>query len=846
MHLFKDGDVPRNFRANLRLNFPHWLHRRVGCLVMFRTIVSWVGIALIGVSSLPAVSQAQLSPAPSEPSQYKAVLNRYCVTCHNEKLRTADLTLDTMDVDQVSAEAEVWETVVRKLRAGAMPPVGMPRPDRNTLNSFITYLETELDRTVAANPNPGRPADHRLNRAEYANAIRDLLAMEVDVESLLPTDNAGYGFDNIGDVLSISPLLMERYMLVAGRISRLAIGDPNIRPAGETYEVSDEFIQKDRMSEDLSFGSRGGIAIHHHFPSDGEYTISVRLHKNLDGYIRGIRDAHRLDVRLDGARIKLFTIGGEIKGRSGPIFSANQNPEYRGDLEQVGYEFTADEALEVRFPAKAGTRLVGVAFLKQATKPVGILTPHLLLSDIEHYKGGEQAVESVTITGPYDAKGLGDTPSRRKVFVCSPTGADDEELCARKILTTLARRAYRRPVMEEDVQELLSLYHVGRSEGGFEAGIQMALEGILAGPEFLFRVEHDPANVALGAAYPVSDVELASRLSFFLWSSIPDDELLGLAERGQLKDTAVLEQQIGRMLADSRSKALVENFAGQWLYLRNMRSVSPDPGEFPEFDDELREAFRQETELLFESMLREDRSVLDLLNADYTYVNERLARHYEIPNVHGSRFRRVPLVDEGRRGLLGQGSILTVTSYGNRTSPVVRGKWVLEQLLGIPPPPPPPDAVTTLDETGEGGEALTMRQQMEQHRANPVCSACHNLMDPIGFALENFDAIGKWRTTSPFVGDDAPIDASGMLYDGSKFQDVAEFREVLLSHPDQFARTVTEKLLTYALGRGLEYTDAPVVRKILRQTAPNDYRWSSLISNIVQSTPFQMRRSREP
>ena len=813
---------------------------------MFRTILSWIGIVLAGVGCLQAASQETSSPAPPAVSAHRALLNRYCAGCHNERLRTADLTLDTMDVDQVSAEAEVWESVVRKLRAGAMPPVGMPRPDRATLNSFTTYLETELDRAVAANPNPGRPADHRLNRAEYANAIRDLLAMKVDVESLLPTDNAGYGFDNIGDVLSISPLLMERYMLVAGKISRLAIGDPNMRPAGETYEVSDEFIQEDRMSEDLPFGSRGGIAIHHLFPSDGEYTISVRLHKNLDGYIRGIRDAHRLDVRLDGARIKLFTIGSEIRGRSGPIFSANQNPEYRGDLEQVGYEFTADEALEVRFPAKAGTRLVGVAFLKQTAKPVGILMPRLLLSDIEHYKGGDPAVESVTITGPYGANGLGDTPSRRKVFVCSPTGTADEEPCARKILTTLARRAYRRPVTEEDVQELLSLYHVGRNEGSFEAGIQMALEGILAGPEFLFRVEHDPANVAPGAAYPVSDLELASRLSFFLWSSIPDDELLSLAERGQIKDPAVMEQQVRRMLADSRSKALVENFAGQWLYLRNMRSVSPDPDEFPEFDDELREAFRQETELLFESMLREDRSVLDLLNADYTFVNERLARHYQIPNVYGSRFRRVSLVDEGRRGLLGQGSILTVTSYANRTSPVVRGKWVLEQLLGIPPPPPPPDAVTTLDETGEDGEALTMRQQMEQHRADPVCSACHNLMDPIGFALENFDAVGKWRSSSPFVGADAPIDASGMLYEGSKFQDVAGFREVLLSHPGQFARTVTEKLLTYALGRGLEYTDAPTVREILRQTAPGDYRWSSLISSIVQSTPFQMRRSREP
>ncbi|MCZ6750646.1 MAG: DUF1592 domain-containing protein [Acidobacteria bacterium] len=813
---------------------------------MFRTILIWIGIAWAGVGGLQAASQEPSSPTPAPSASHRALVNRYCVTCHNEKLRTAELVLSTLDIEKVSEEAEVWETVARKLRAGAMPPVGMPRPARAALDSFIAYLETELDSAAASNPNPGRPSDHRLNRAEYANAIRDLLAMEVDVESLLPTDNIGYGFDNIGDVLSVSPLLMERYMLVAGKISRLAIGDPHIRPAGETYEVSDDFIQEARMSEALPFGSRGGVAIRHRFPSDGEYTINVRLHKNLDGYIRGIGTPHRLDLRLDGARIKLFTIGGERKGRSGPLFSSNQNQEYRGDFAQTGYEFTADEALEARFPAKAGTRLVGVAFLKQTIKPVGVLTPRLLLSDIDHYKGGDPAVESVTITGPYNSKGVGETPSRRKIFVCIPTGAAEQEPCARKILSTLARRAYRRPVTEEDVQELLSLYEIGRSEGGFEAGIQMALEGILAGPEFLFRVEPDPANVAPGVAYPVSDLELASRLSFFLWSSIPDDELLSLAERGQLKDPAVLEQQVRRMMADSRSKALVENFAGQWLYLRNMRSVSPDPDEFPEFDDELREAFRRETELLFASMLREDRSVMDLLDADYTFLNERLARHYQIPNIYGSRFRRVALVNENRRGLLGQGSILTVTSYANRTSPVVRGKWVLEQLLGIPPPPPPPGVVPTLEENDEEGKSLTMRQQMEQHRANPVCAACHKLMDPIGFALENFDAIGRWRTTSPFVGTDAPIDASGMLYDGSKFQDVVGFRKVLLSHPRQFARTVTENLLTYALGRGVEYTDAPAVRKILRQAAPSDYRWSSLIANIVQSTPFQMRRSREP
>jgi hypothetical protein len=484
---------------------------------------------------------------------------------------------------------------------------------------------------------------------------------------------------------------------------------------------------------------------------------------------------------------------------------------------------------------------VGVAFLKETRKPQGVLTPPLMLSELGHYKGGDPAVESVTIIGPYDAKGAGETPSRQKIFVCSPSGNSDEEACATKILSALARRAYRRPVTDEDVQDLLSLYQAGRKEGSFEAGIEAALQSMLAGPEFLFRVESDPVNVAAGSAYRISDLELASRLSFFLWSSIPDDELLDLAERGKLKEPAVLEEQVRRMLADSRSKALVNNFAGQWLYLRNLRTASPDPRLFPEFDDELRDAFRQETELLFESTLREDRSVADLLKADYTFVNERLARHDGIPNIYGSRFRRVPMTAEERKGLLGQGSILTVTSYGNRTSVVLRGKWVLENLLGTPPPPPPPD-VPPLEEKSKDGAPLTMRQMMEQHRANAVCASCHKLMDPIGFALENFDAVGRLRTT--YADTNSPVDASGVLYDGSKFQGVAELRQILLSHPEQFARTLTEKLLTYALGREVEYYDAPAVRRILREADP-DYRWSSIILGIVKSTPFQMRRSRE-
>ena len=809
---------------------------------MLRTVLSCIGIVLAGAGFLQAASQESSSPAPSS---HRALVNRYCVVCHNEKLRTAELLLDKADVEIVSQDAAVWEKVVTKLQAGQMPPSGMPRPDQATLDSFSAYLKTELDRAAAANPNPGRPPAHRLNRAEYANAIRDLLAVEIDTVSLLPADNADYGFDNIADVLSVSPLLMERYMLAAGKVSRLAIGDPTIRPASEEYKLPQLLVQEERMSDSLPFGSRGGIAVQHRFPLDGEYVIRIRLQRNNDGYIRGLREPNQLNVRLDGARIKTFTVGGEYPGRTGPVFSRN-DPDYRGDTEQVAYEYSADADLEVRFAAKAGTRLVGVAFQKENSKPEGVYMPPLRYGDMGQYRGGNPAVDAVTVTGPYNAKGSGETPSRQKIFVCSPARGEDEEPCAKKILSTLARRAYRRPLSQEDLQTLLSLYQTGRSDGGFEAGIQLALQRILAGPEFLFRIERDPAGVAPGTAYRINDVEMASRLSFFLWSTMPDEELLGLAESGRLKDPTVLQQQVQRMLADSRSKTLVSNFAGQWLSLRNMRLVAPDTRVFPDFDDNLRNAFQQEAELFFESMLREDRSVLDLLDADHTFVNERLARHYGIPNVYGSHFRRVTLEDEARKGLLGKGTILTVTSRVNRTSPVLRGKWVLENLLGTPPPPPPPDVVGTLEEEDEEGKALTMREQMDQHSANPACESCHSLMDPIGFAMENFDAIGRWRTTSPFGDTNPPIDASGVLPDGTQIEGVVEFRQVLLNRPEQFLTSAAGKLLTYALGRGTEYYDAPVVRKILREAAPNGYRWSDLISGIVRSTPFQMRRSREP
>jgi hypothetical protein len=610
--------------------------------------------------------------------------------------------------------------------------------------------------------------------------------------------------------------LLERYLSAARQIVRLAMGIPDERPAPKTYEVSRFLVQDNQVSEALPFGSRGGIAVRHFFAVDGEYIIRIHLKTEYTGTrILGLREKHQLDLRLDGSRIKLFNVGGE---------SARKESDE-----------TQPATLDVRIPVKAGSRLIGATFLKKTWAPENILEPRLVNMETDD----EPGVGAVTIDGPYNPTGPGETPSRRKLFVCEPKGGSaEQDTCAKQILLTLARHAYRRPVTDSDTAILLKPYQAFRNKG-FDTGIRMAVERILVSPEFLFRIEHDAPNMAAGSAYRVSDLELASRLSFFLWSSIPDDELLDLAVGGKLNDPAVLEQQLRRMLADSRSKSLVSNFAGQWLYLRNVRSALPDLGEYPEFDENLRDAFQQETELFFESTLREDRSVLALLDANYTFLNERLARHYGIPDVYGNQFRRVTLKDENRRGLLGQGSILMVTSYAARTSPTIRGKWLLTNILGTPPPPPPPN-VPSLKDRGDDGKILSVRQQMEEHRANPACAVCHARMDPLGFALENFDAVGKWRMTSG-VGN-TPIDASGVLPDGTKFQGPAGLRKVLLSHPEQFVDTVTEKLLTYALGRGLEYYDMPAVRKIVRQAASKDYRWSSIILGIVQSTPFQMRR----
>jgi mono/diheme cytochrome c family protein len=784
----------------------------------------WVATAFIGVNALQAAPQATPT-APAPASQYRAVLNRYCVTCHNEKLNTAGLQLDKADVENISAGAEVWEKVVWKLRTTSMPPAGAPRPDPATYKSFATYLEKALDSAAAANPNPGRPAAvHRLNRSEYANAIRDLLALDTDAESLLPADDSGYGFDNIGAVLTISPMLMERYLGAARKISRLALGRPIEHPDFKLYEVPSFLTQDDRMSEDLPFGSRGGIAVRHLFPLDGEYVIKVRLQRTAGGdNIIGLNEAHQVDVRLDGARVKLFTVGGGDKQQA--------------DTDDAVGDIAADAGLEVRVPIRAGTRLVGVTLPNEITDFEGVLRQGQGGVDING-----PSVDQVSIQGPYNAKGAGDTPSRRGIFVCTPARAEEEEACAKKILATLGRRAYRRPLLPEDVQSLMDFYKAGRANADFEAGIETALRGILASPEFLFRIERQPANVPPNTAYRISDLELASRLSFFLWSSIPDDTLLDLAESGKLKDRVVLQQQVRRMLADRRSEALVNNFGGQWLLIRNVRLAQPDRGEFPDFDGNLRDAFRQETQLFFESMLREDHSILDLLNADYTFLNERLAKHYGIPNIFGSQFRRVTLMDDNRKGLLGKASILTVTSYATRTSPVQRGKWLLENILGTPPPPPPPN-VPTLQDRNEEGKILSLRQLMEKHRANPVCASCHARMDPLGFALENFDAIGQWRATSG--ADNAPVDASGALPDGTKFQGPVELRRMLLGKPDQFVTTVADKLMTYALGRGVEYYDAPAIRNIVREAAASNYRWSAVILGIVNSTPFQMRRSAE-
>jgi cytochrome c553 len=793
-----------------------------------------------GQAERAAARPRATAPLPADPAAMdsaRAALRKYCVTCHNERLKTAGLTLDSLDVGHAADRPEVWEKVAHKLRAHEMPPPAAPRPDDATYTTLAGFIETSLDRAAALDPDPGRVPVHRLNRVEYVNAIRDLLGLQIDARTLLPADDADrQGFDNIAGVLSVSPALIERYMSAARKISRLAVGDPSLVPVFETYKTPKMLTQDERMDEDLPFGSRGGLAVRHWFPVDAEYVVKVRLKRQLYDYILGMGEPHQLEVRLDGKRVQRFSVGGEATGRPAPAtFVGNM----LGSPEWEKYMHEADYGLEVRVAVTAGEHVVGASFIDAPIQLEGVLQPPQTGFDRgtnEQYDGNP-AIDSVAIGGPYNASGPGASVSRRRLFVCEPAKKGDEDGCGRKILSTVARRAYRRPVVDDDIRTLWPFFEAGRKAGGFDRGIQQALERLLADPDFLFRIERTPESVASGTPYRLTDIELASRLSFFLWSSIPDDELLDVAIRGQLSAPAVLERQVKRMLSDPRSNALVTNFAGQWLGLRKIAGMTPDPDTFPEFDENLRSALVQETELFLDSQLRDDRSIVELVSADYTFVNERLARHYGIPNVYGSRFRRVTMSRE-RRGLLGQASVLALTSYPNRTSPVLRGKWLLDNVLGSPPPPPPPN-VPDLKSAGEDGRPASIRDRMEQHRTNAVCASCHVRMDPLGFALENFDALGKWRTTS----DGARVDASGVLPDGSRFEGLPGLQTFLAEHKSQVVTTVTEKLLTYAVGRSVEFYDQPTIRAIVNTAGAKDYRWSAIILAIVQSTPFQMRRA---
>ncbi|HEV2495953.1 MAG TPA: DUF1592 domain-containing protein [Terriglobia bacterium] len=787
---------------------------------VFATVfVVTLGIIAAAAPSLHSAVQTSHSPGGFSPS---TVVNQYCVFCHSKELKTAGVVLEGLDFSQVGPNAPLLERVLRKVRTGEMPPAGMPRPDHATYTTFANWLVDALDRNAARHPNPGRTTVHRLNRSEYSNAVRDLLALDIHAGDLLPVDDSGYGFDNVGAVLSVSPTLLERYLFVSRMVSRLAVGDPAMKPDEEDFTPAEAHRaggarkpRNERVNDDLPFDSSGGMSFSYYFPLDAEYILRVKLGGGATG-ATGDGAPPRYEVRVP-VKAGLRTVG---------VTYLRESAELEMPTPPSLNRFAPPPAPIPSLPAEMDVRLDGVRLKRFEVPHTGNLPPQ---------------VNDVFVAGPYNATGRGETPSRARLFVCRPAKPRDEEPCARRILATVSRRAFRRPVTDADIRPLMAFYHAGRREGDFDQGVERALRAILVSPDFLFRIERDPPGAAPGAVYRLSDVELASRLSFFLWSSIPDEELLSLAEHRRLHYPAVMHQQVRRMLADPRSQAFVDNFAGQWLYLRNLALAKPDPGVFPEFDEALRQSFLEETNLFFGSVLREDRSVLDLLGADYTYLNQRLAEHYGIPNIYGSQFRRVTLTDPNRGGLLGQGSILTVTSYPNRTSVVQRGKWILENLLGTPPPPPPPN-VPQLKPQNHDGKLLTSREQMEQHRTDPVCASCHARMDPLGFALENFDGVGKWRVKDA----GAVIDASGKLPDGTQFTGPSGLKQALLNgHRDEYLQTVTEKLLTYALGRGLEYYDKPAVRAIVRQATPDNYRLSSLITAIATSVPFEMRRTPE-
>ena len=757
-------------------------------LTLFSAFIAFI----VAAASVTGVSQAPGPSTPAAAAPSAALLTQYCVTCHNARAKAGGLTLDPAELTQIDRHADTWEKVIRKLQTGMMPPSGAPRPTRAAIDGFVTSLQTQIDRAAAAKPFAGTPALHRLNRAEYSNAVRDLLALDVDAASLLPPDDSAAGFDNIADVLGVSPALIEGYATAAAKISRLAVGDSSIGLDRVTYRSAGNLSQADHL-EGLPLGTRGGMIVRHTFPLNADYDLQIGPGRS--GGIGAVVTARAqdIDVTIDGQPV-------DLQGKT-----------------------------QLRLPVEAGPHTIAVALVKRS---------HVDGADgVYDAPTRAPGISQITIAGPFNARGPGDTPSRRRLYVCTPKVAAEEAACAAKILNTLATRAYRRPVAQSgpEMETLLEFYRTGRESGSFDSGIQRAVARVLVDPNFLFRFEREPAGVAPGTPFRLSDLELASRLSFFLWSSIPDDDLRELAVRGQLKNPAVLERQVRRLLADPRADALVSNFAGQWLFLRELKNVRPDS---PDFDENLRRSFQQETELLFRTIVREDRPIIDLLDADFTFVDERLATHYGMEGIHGSRVRRVSLAaNDPRRGLLGHGSVLTVTSAANRTSPVVRGKWVLDNLLGMPPPQPPPGVETNLEKDAAQVKVTSLRQRLELHRANPVCAACHNVMDPIGLTLENFDHVGKWRT----IDGKTPINATAQLVDGTKLDGPLSLRRALLERSDVFATVATEKLLTYASGRAVQYQDMPAVRAIIRDAARDEYRFSSLIIGIVKSTPFQMR-----
>jgi hypothetical protein len=770
------------------------------------------------------------APASESTAVVGAVVSEYCAGCHNDRTKSGGLSLAAVDTGNVPAAPEVWEKVIRKVRTGMMPPIGAKHPDAQTRATFVTTLADTLDRAAARSSNPGRPALYRLNRTQYANVVRDLLDLDVDSTSLLPPDDSAYGFDNIADVLSVSSTLMEQYVSAAGRVSALAVGSPDISPGAQVFSIRQDASQ-DKHIEGLPFGTVGGLLAAPVIQVEGDYTLSSKFFRTNLGVMRGLEYEHWMEYAVDGKRVHLFKVGGPDDWAA-----SLANNTLIGD--QI------DERSRVTVRLTPGPHEITAAWIDKgsAPDPYRVLPPIRSSHDPRDPLGIPHLL-TFTVTGPYKAGGSGDTPSRQHVFQCRPpanASSQVEEACASKILGTLARRAYRGQSTDADVQRLLAFYRKGRAQGGFEAGIEAGLQRILASPKFILRVERDPANARDGEAYAISDLELASRLSFFLWSSMPDDELLQVAGQGRLRAPGMLDRQVRRMLTDRKAERLTTNFAGQWLFLRNLRTQQPNSMEFPDFDDDLRGALEHEAWMFFDSIRTEDRNVLDLMTADYTFVNERLARHYGIPNVYGSRWRRVTLTDESRRGLLGKGAILTVTSNADRTSPVKRGKWVLDNILNAPPPPPPPVVPPFNEDSHRGGRVLSVRERLEEHRKNPVCANCHRLFDPIGLALENFDATGGWRTLEGGTGG-APIDATGELSDGTKVDGVVSLRRALLQQPEIFASTVVEKLMTYGIGRGLTAYDMPVVRGIVRQTAASNYRFSAIVQAIVKSPPFTMR-----